>query len=219
LKPEEETLLRLGGPPPPGSALIHEGRGGEIAVTGSHPRLLQTERQIPGTVHLRKLDHLEQWSPKPWSQLQATGWRYLEPASRYLLTKHGWSRRCHPFEVQIEPTGILLGTLGNATIEMAAATIVAYHIENSLTEWSGIPKLAFIDWAKNSSRITRWSNNPVWRPNFAGLCKDDRLLSGWTPETEDTEDTGALAHVTSIFIECLATPRVGGFPVIKRVML
>lgn len=153
----------------------------------------------------------------PWDTLLSLGWRFLE-ANRGRYRRHvtGWARRCEPFEVSITGFGCCLGTLGDTELEMAAACVVSYHRERGLTSWSPMKLSDFKAWLIESERVRRWSANPLWRPDFPTLMTG-RWVDGWL-SNEDEKDPDAVGHVSSKMIECLATPRVGGFPKIQRVL-
>ena len=209
---ESEVIRRLGGSPSVGDALIRK-RDGAIAVV--IPLLRFSKRYLPGDIRLSHTEY-EQLTYN-WPNLHGKGWKYLESASSFAVTPHGWIRMAEPRLISIEPVGILLGTLGNANLEMAAAVLVLYYHENDLDEWSSILAADFFDWIKTSEKVRGWMKNPVWRPNFVGLM-DDGWIEGWTTDEDKEKRMAAVGTMTPKFIEAVSTPRAGGFPKIKRVL-
>lgn len=202
-----EALRRLGGRYLVDDALIRRADG-EVAVVvpfrdGDNRR---------GSI---RLSHGERSYWLHWPDKET--WSYLEPASSFQMMPNGWARMVGPKNVRIEPMGILLGTLGNANLEMGAAVIVLYHHDHDLEEWSSIHAGDFFAWLKTSETVLGWLQNPVWRPNVVGLI-DDSWVDGWTLDENKEKRMAAVGKVTPKFIEAVSTPRVGGFPKIKRVL-
>ncbi len=113
-----------------------------------------------------------------------------------------------PSEISLHPAGLMVGTLGNGEMEFAAAAVVLYHHENSLEEWTPIKTSDFFEWVRTSEMMRAWSQNPFWRPNFAGLI-DDGWVEGWTMDGDKEARMAAVGVITPKFIEAVSNPRIG----------
>ena len=211
--PGSEAVRRLGGDTPPcvADALIN--RDGTIGVVIPPPEPPADEDRvnvqhgvIGGMVSIYQ----------PWAYFRQLSWRYLEPASSFRMRPRGWARMIDPLFVRVQYGGMLTGTLGSAELEFAAAVLVHYHHDNDLVEWSPILAADFFKWVKTSI-VLEWIKNPVWRPNFVGLIEGG-WIEGWTTDEDKEKRLAAVGTVTPKFIEAVSTPRIGGFPKIRRVL-
>jgi len=95
--------------------------------------------------------------------------------------------------------GIMIGTLGRAATEMAAAILVHFHHVKGLAEWTPVSRREIADALfgddEPDPKVLEWAANPFWRPDPMALVKDG-FVEGWT----EVDDPG---RVTEKFLQAM----------------
>lgn len=108
-----------------------------------------------------------------------------------------------PNEVTIQPGGMMVGTLGKSELESAAATIVQFHREMGLSEWSPFQLDEFSCVINDSSIVQEWLKNPFFNADYSGLLAGG-FVTGWV-----YGDGSSVGRVTDKFIDAVSRPHVG----------
>lgn len=83
-----------------------------------------------------------------------------------------------PGEIAIQPTGVLLDTLGRVEVEAVAALIVRWHQVHGHAEWTPVSRRDIGAMFESDQVVQEWASNPFWRLDPYGFAQQG-FITGW----------------------------------------